>query len=68
MVEIGSGCWIGKNAVIVGNVRIGRNSVVGANSVVNRDVPDYCVVAGAPAVVVKRYDAILGSWVKVTDK
>lgn len=67
-VEIGRGCWIGKNAVIVGNVRIGRNSVVGANSVVNKDVPDYCVVAGAPAVIVKRYDTVLGRWVKAAGK
>lgn len=67
-VEIGSGCWIGKNAVIVGNVRIGSNSVVGANSVVNKDVPNYCVVAGSPAVIIKRYDKVLGRWVKVTDR
>lgn len=64
-VEIGDGSWIGKNAVIVGNVRIGRNCVVGANSLVNKDVPDYCVVAGSPAVIVKRYDKDRGQWVRV---
>ena len=55
-IRIGSGVWIGKNAVIVGNVRIGRNSVVGANSVVTRDIPDYCIAAGVPARVIKKYD------------
>jgi acetyltransferase-like isoleucine patch superfamily enzyme len=60
-VMIGSGTWLGNHAVIVGCL-IGRNCVVGANAVVTRDVPDYCVVAGAPARVIRRYDAEAGSW------
>lgn len=47
------GCWIGVNCVILPGVTIGKNSVVGANSVVNRDVPDYTVVAGSPAKTIK---------------
>jgi acetyltransferase-like isoleucine patch superfamily enzyme len=46
--------WIGENVVILPGVTIGRNSVIGANSVVNRSIPDYSVAAGAPAIVVKR--------------
>jgi acetyltransferase-like isoleucine patch superfamily enzyme len=38
---------------------------VGANSVVARDVPDFCVVAGAPARIVKRHDPSSGSWTTV---
>ena len=49
----GEGSYIGINAVIVGNVRIGRHCVVGANSVVTKDVPDYCVAVGSPAKVIK---------------
>lgn len=48
------GCWIGVNSVILPGVTIGQNSVVGANSVVNKDVPDYTVVGGIPAKIIKR--------------
>lgn len=41
--------WIGANCTIVDGVRIGKGAVVGANSVVNRDVPPYAVVGGVPA-------------------
>lgn len=51
-VSIGSGSWIGENVCIVG-ASIGRNCVIGANSVVTRDVPDFSVVAGNPAKVIK---------------
>jgi len=50
---IRSGSWIGINAVIMPGITIGRNAVVGANSVVTKDVPDYAVVAGAPARILK---------------
>jgi len=52
-VEIGNGCWIGQNAVILKGVTIGEHCVVGANSVVTRDVPARTVVAGNPAKVIK---------------
>lgn len=65
---IESDCWIGANAVIVGNLTIGRGSVIGANSLVNRDVPDYCVAVGNPAKVIKAYDSRKKDWVKVVDK
>jgi acetyltransferase-like isoleucine patch superfamily enzyme len=61
-VIICSGSWIGVGARIIGTVRIGRNSVVAVNSVVTEDVPDYCMVAGAPCRIVKRYDAESGLW------
>lgn len=48
-VVIGDGTWIGIGAAIMPNVKIGRNCVIGANSVVTHDVPDGCVVAGSPA-------------------
>lgn len=54
-VSIGDGTYIGINSVIVGNVKIGKHCVIGANSVVTKDVPDYCVAVGSPARVVKRY-------------
>lgn len=52
-VEIGDGTWIGIGVAVLPNVRIGRNCVIGANSVVTRDVPDCCVAAGNPARVIR---------------
>jgi acetyltransferase-like isoleucine patch superfamily enzyme len=63
-VEIGNGSFIGFGSVILPNVRIGTHTVIGANSVVTRDVPDYAVAGGVPAVVLKRYDFEKGEWVK----
>ena len=48
-VTIGNDVWIGHGAVIMPGISIGHGSVVGANAVVTRDVPDYTIVAGSPA-------------------
>ena len=55
-VRIGSGSWIGHGSVILPGASIGRNVVVGANSVVNGTIPDYSVAVGVPAKVVKTLD------------
>ena len=62
-VTIGDETWIGINAVIMGNVSVGKHCVVGANSVVIRDLPDYCVAVGNPAKVVKALDKKTGQWI-----
>ena len=64
-VSIGEHSYIGIHSVIVGNVSIGKHCVIGANSVVTKDIPDYCVAAGSPARIIKRYDFIEKEWVKV---
>jgi len=64
-VVIGAGSWIANNCVIVGNVKIGRGCVIGANSVVLNDIPDYCVAVGSPAKIIKYFDKITGQWVKM---
>lgn len=61
-VHIGAGSWIGSHSVITGDVRMGRHCVLGANSVLNRSIPDFCVAVGAPARIVKRYDPETGTW------
>jgi acetyltransferase-like isoleucine patch superfamily enzyme len=66
-ITIGDETWIGINAVIMGNVSVGKHCVIGANSVVIKDVPDYCVAAGNPARVVKALDTKTGHWI-ATDK
>ncbi len=55
-VTIGDGSWIGHGTVVLPGSTIGRHVVIGANSVVTGDIPDYCVAVGAPARVVKRLD------------
>lgn len=64
-IFIDNGTWIGTNVVIVGNVRIGKNCVIGANSVVTKDIPDFSVAVGMPCKVIKRYDFELNQWVKI---
>lgn len=61
-VRVGKGCWIGENVSIIG-ANIGRNSVIAANSVVVKDVPDYTVVAGVPARVIKKYCFERKKWI-----
>jgi acetyltransferase-like isoleucine patch superfamily enzyme len=52
-VVLGDGSWVGAGAVILPGVTIGRNSVVAANSVVTKDVPDFVVVGGNPAQFIR---------------
>ncbi|WP_338367069.1 CatB-related O-acetyltransferase [uncultured Pseudoalteromonas sp.] len=53
-VEIGHDVWIGANALIMGGIRVGIGAVIGAGAVVTKDVPDYAVVVGCPAKVIKK--------------
>jgi acetyltransferase-like isoleucine patch superfamily enzyme len=64
-VRIERDSWIGANVFVLPNVTIGRHSVVGANSVVNRNIPPYSVAVGAPARVIKQYDFGVKQWVKL---
>lgn len=54
--SIGDGCFIGTNATILPRVSIGKWSVVGAGSVVTKDIPDYSVVVGNPAKIIRQND------------
>lgn len=53
-ITVGDNVWIGGSAIICPGVEIGSNSVIGAGSVVTKDVPEYVVVAGNPAKIIKR--------------
>ena len=65
-VRIGSGSWLGANAVILPGAQIGEHVVVAAGAVVRGEVPDRCVVAGVPARIVKRWVEGTG-WVTEKD-
>lgn len=66
-VVIGCDCKIYNGAVILPGVHIGKHVSIGANAVVNKDIPDYCVVVGAPARIIKRYNFEIKQWME-TDK
>ncbi len=52
-ITIEDGVWIGTGSIILPGVNIGKDSIIAANSVVNKDVPEKVLVAGSPAVVKK---------------
>lgn len=57
---IGDNCWIGANAVIVGNVKIGSDVLIAPLAFVNFDVPDHSVVIGNPAKIIHKDNATEG--------
>lgn len=63
--DIGENCFIGYGAVIQAGTILGKHCVVGANSVVRGHFPDYCVLVGSPAKVVKKYNLETKSWERV---
>ena len=50
------GAWVGAGATILPGVTVGKYAIVGANSVVNKDIPDYAIAVGSPAKVIKYLD------------
>jgi acetyltransferase-like isoleucine patch superfamily enzyme len=64
-VEIGDGCFIGFGSMILPNVKIGEYTIIGANSVVTKDIPSYCVAVGNPAKVLKTYNADKKCWASI---
>ena len=62
--RIGENCFIGMGARIQAGTILGKGCVVGANSVVRGEFPDYCVIVGAPGRIVKRYDSEACQWVR----
>ncbi|WP_313396176.1 acyltransferase [Sphingobacterium multivorum] len=63
-VRINNNVWIGANAVILAGITIGEHCVVGAGSVVTKDVPPFSVVVGNPAKVVKKWDDQQKKWIR----
>lgn len=57
--------WIGGNTVIVPGIKIGTHSLIGAGSVVTKDVEPYTIVAGNPARPIKKYDFDTRTWIKI---
>ena len=62
-VSIGEGVWLGQRVCVMPGVTVGAHSIVGANSVVTRDIPPYSIAAGAPARVIKQWDKDRKCWI-----
>ena len=64
-VVIQKDSWIGRNAIILAGVNIGKHCVVAAGAVVTKSIPDYCVVGGNPAKIIKKYNFETKEWERV---
>lgn len=63
-VVIGAETWLGFGCQVMSGVKIGRHCVITAGAVVVKDVPDYSVVGGNPARILKQYNQITNKWEK----
>lgn len=64
-VSIGDNTWIGEGVIIMPGVTIGKGCVIGGHSVVSKSIPDFSVVVGSPAKVIKKFDFIDNRWKKL---
>ncbi|MGG1518926.1 acyltransferase [Paenibacillus oryzisoli] len=64
-VIVEDNCWIGINVVITGDIVVGRGSIIAANSVVNKSVPPFSLVAGNPFKIIKMYNPKNQTWERV---
>lgn len=65
---IGNYCFIGMGARIMAGTRLGNNCIVGSNSVVIGEFPDYSVIAGIPVKIIKKYDLEICKWRRTNSK
>ena len=63
--RIGRNTWLGENVAVLAGAEIGDYSIIGSNSVVTGTIPAYCMAAGAPARVIRRFDHETGRWISV---
>ena len=64
-VEIKDNVWIGEFVSVLPGVTIGKGAIIGANSVVSKDIPDYVIAAGIPAKPIKKYNFETKKWERV---
>lgn len=67
-VRIGNNVWVGENVVILPGANIGNGCIIGANSVVTKEIPDNCIAVGNPARVIKKYDDKTKKWERIKNE
>ncbi len=67
VIDIGTNCWLGTSVVVLKNVKIGFGSIIGAGSVVTRDIPPFSIAVGSPARVIKRFSVLRNEWVAAAE-
>lgn len=67
-VKIGNNCWLGEGVIVMPGVTIGDGCVIGAHSIVNRNIPDACIAVGSPAQIIKQYDFQQKKWIRIIEK
>ncbi|WEK21200.1 MAG: acyltransferase [Candidatus Pedobacter colombiensis] len=64
-ITIADDVWIGANSVITAGVTLGKHCIIGAGSVVTKNIPEFSIAVGNPAKVIKQYNAISQKWDKI---
>jgi len=60
--------WIGESVSILAGVKIGKSAIIGANSVVTKDIPDYTIAAGNPAKPIKQFNFLTKQWERISSE
>ena len=64
-VIIGKNVWIGDGVIVLPGSKIGNGTIIGANSVVNGEIPENVIAVGTPCKMIKRFNEKSGEWVKL---
>jgi lipopolysaccharide O-acetyltransferase len=64
-IVIKDNVWIGEGVCVMAGVTIGLGCIIGASSVVTKDITDYCIAVGAPAKVIKKFDFTINKWIAI---
>jgi acetyltransferase-like isoleucine patch superfamily enzyme len=67
IIKVGSNVWLGVEVTVMGNVTIGHGTIIGAGSLVNKDIPPFSIAVGNPCKVIKRFDFKLNEWKKIDE-
>ncbi len=64
-VRIENNVWLGENVCVLSGIKIGEGSIIGANSVVTKDIPKHVIAVGIPAKPIKKYNFEKKTWEKI---
>jgi tetrahydrodipicolinate N-succinyltransferase len=59
--------WFGAGVSVIGNIKIGHGCIIGAGSLVNKDIPPFSIAVGSPCKVIKRFDFLNKKWININE-